>query len=417
MTYSQSPESRVRELGRDAGFDLVRIARAQAMHLERARYLEWVEQGRQGEMRWITRDWVEKSADPRTVLPDARSVVSVAMAYPIQRRPNDATGRGRIARYAWGRDYHNDVGERLQRLTSSLRLAFGSEQRWYVDTGRQMDKALAVRSGLGWYGRNTNVLTERFGSFVVLGEVITTLDLRADRAIDRDCGRCRLCVAACPTGALQGDYTIDARTCISYLTIEHRGPIPIELRDAIGAWVFGCDICQDVCPPSMLPRLKSLQERRAWTREVRQAVESARSASLVPNLDATSSARYTGTGAREAVDLVWLLELSHAEYLEAFRGTAMRRAKVWMLRRNAAVALGNVGGADSARPIGRALINDEHPIVRGHAAWALARLHRRFSEIEVNTALREAMRTEGDAGVLWEIENALGQSLDSSANE
>ncbi|GAC1640108.1 MAG: tRNA epoxyqueuosine(34) reductase QueG [Chloroflexota bacterium] len=394
----------VKRLGREAGFDLVRIAHAGVMDVEGARSVRWIQQGRQGEMRWMTGDRAAAAADPSTVLACARSVISVGVAYWSGARPPEAVDRGKIARYAWGPDYHTVLGEALDRFAASLAGAFGAEYRWFVDTGPVMDKAWAARSGMGWYGRNTNILTEKFGSFVLLGEIVSSLDLPADAALDRDCGQCRLCVSACPTGALDGDYAIDARKCISYLTIELRGPIPLEYRDAIGSWVFGCDICQDVCPPTMAPYLKGADDRQAWALEVRKTL---RPDDVVLEVDYSTHQAWTGRNARKAVDLPWLLRLSHDAYVEAFRGTAIKRAKVWMLRRNAAVALGNVGSRESAADLCASLQGDEHPIVRGHAAWALGKLQRRHPGLDMRPALVAALDGENDSSVRAEIMTVL----------
>ena len=405
----------IKRLGREAGFDLVRIAAATALHQERARYLRWIEQGRQGEMRWITPDWADRSSDPGRTLPEARAVICVGLAYWKGAPPADASSSGRVARYAWGRDYHAVLGEQLQLYAAALRERFGGEHRWLVDTGPLMDKAIAARAGLGWYGKNTNLLTERFGSWVVLGEIMTTLAIEPDAPLRRDCGACRLCLLACPTGALGPDYSIDSRKCISYLTIEHRGAIAPELRPSMGSWVFGCDICQDVCPPAMQPYLRTPSQRRAWARGVRRQIgRPGRETSDVDQTDDRDAQREPAvgnplfaTGTRPALDLTWLLQITHEEYVGAFRGTAMRRAKAWMLRRNAAVALGNVGGPGALPALARALETDEHPIVRGHSAWALGRLACRH-DVDVSNVLESALETESDASVRREIEGALG---------
>ena len=409
------PAQKVKRLGRELGFDLVRITEATQLHAERTRYLDWIEQGRHGEMRWITPEHAVRSSDPSAVLPQARSVVCLGLAYWAGARPTTGANSGKIARYAWGRDYHLVIEEKLRRMAETLGTDLGGEHRWYVDTGPLMDKALAARSGLGWYGRNTNILTERFGSFVLLGEIVTSLWLEPDPPLQRDCGACKLCVVGCPTGALGGDYTIDSRKCISYLTIEHRGAIPRALREAVGGWVFGCDVCQDICPPTMRPYLRSPAERRGWAREARRYVaQSALSDSdavAEPVVERRSEWQRSNplfsTGARASVDLLWLLELTHDEYLAAFRGSAIRRARVWMLRRNAAVALGNVGDRAAVEPLIRAMQTDEHTVVRGHAAWALGRLGRRFCLPIVEESLRAALESEQDGEVRQEIEEAL----------
>jgi epoxyqueuosine reductase len=405
---------RVKELSRAAGFQICRITSALPLHAEQARYLHWLADGRQGTMQWMTRERALSSSDPTAVLPAATSVICLGMAYWAgRRRPSDPL-MGKIARYAWGADYHAVMGERLEQLASELQFEFGGEHRWYVDTGPMMDKALAARSGLGWYGKNTNILTEQFGSFVLLGEIITTLDLPPDRPLEKGCGACRLCAVACPTGALGPDYAIDANKCISYLTIEHRGVIPIELRAAIGTWVFGCDICQDVCPPTMEPYLQSTGERAEWAKEVRQIL--AQTPAQMPERaysepEETRKPSLSGPlfpdGIRQEYDLTWLLTLTHEQYLEAFRGTAIRRAKVWMLRRNAAVALGNAGGESCVAPLFNAMNRDDHPIVRGHAAWALGRIRSRLGSEAARKALELALSSEIDEQVLREIKAAL----------
>ncbi|MGI8826270.1 MAG: tRNA epoxyqueuosine(34) reductase QueG [Chloroflexota bacterium] len=403
----------VKRLGKEAGFDLVRIGSAAPLYVEGERYLAWVDEGRQGDMGWITAERARRSSIPGATLPDAHSIISVALAYGRRDRPGDARDRGRIARYAWGRDYHQELGQRLTTFAASLEAAFGGNHRWFVDTGPLMDKALAARSGLGWYGKNTNVLTEHFGSYVMLGEIVTTLHLTPDVSLNRDCGSCSLCVTACPTGALGPAYAIDARKCISYLTIEHRGAIPFEYRDAIGAWVFGCDICQDVCPPAVRPYVTGQQDTRRWQREVRAHIRAAHGKTDVStpyqgsDVEDAGNAAFKGTGAREAVDLFWLLSLSHAQYLDAFRGTAIRRAKVWMLRRNAAVALGNVGSEEAIAPLFTSLQNDDHPLVRGHAAWALGKLAHRIGDPDIRMDLERTLEAEADDGARFEITTAL----------
>lgn len=401
----------VKQLAKEVGFAATGIARATALEEERGRYLAWLSEGRQGDMSWMTPERAERSADPSRVLSGARSVISVGVPYwsgPRSTHPDT----GLVARYAWGADYHGVLGEMLSSLAGRLDEGCGGEHRWYVDTGPAMDKALAARSGIGWYGKNTNILTPRFGSFVVLGEILTTLDLDPDAPSTGTCGSCRLCLEACPTGALGPEYSIDSRKCISYLTIEHRGPIPLELRSAMGAWVFGCDICQDVCPPTMQSVLGK-NERGPWARAVRQIVQEGRVGRAGSTTHAFGQAEPAGKSPlakqppNASLDLLWLLSLSHDEYLEAFRGTAIRRAKVWMLRRNAAIALGNVGGELHVPALVAALRQDSHPIVRGHSAWALGRLAAREGLTGVARELHCALETESEAVVVDEIHAAV----------
>ncbi len=400
---------RVKQLGREAGFDLVRIAPASDMHVERARYLAWIKDGRQAEMSWITAERAQRATSPTTVFPEARAVISVALGYWGGHRPRSSSTDGKIARYAWGLDYHRVMGDRLELFAGALHEEFGEHHRWYVDTGPTMDRAFAARSGLGFYGKNTNVLSEELGSFVLLGEILTSLELAADEPLGKDCGSCRLCIRACPTGALGPEYTIDSRRCISYLTIEHRGPIPRELRGAMGRWVFGCDICQDVCPPTMEKYLDGATERRAWAREVRAQLRTGEAIDSELgdfHTDSTAVNPLFIQDVRPHVDLLWLLSLTHDEYLDAFRGTAIRRAKVWMLRRNAAVALGNVADKACLPALIVAMQTDEHPVVRGHAAWALGQIGVRQHEPDLVQHLQTALQREDDSTVRDEIAGA-----------
>lgn len=411
---SQSDAKRIKYLAKQVGFDLCRITSATPLHTERAQYLQWLADGRQAGMQWMTPERAGRSADVATALPGAASVICVGMQYWSGWRQPTGELAGQVARYAWGADYHTVLGDRLDQLVSALRAGFGGDHRWFVDTGPMMDKALAARSGLGWYGKNTNILTEEFGSFVLLGELITTLELSPDEVLRKDCGSCRLCAVACPTGALGPDYQIDANKCISYLTIEHRDAIPVELRPAVGTWVFGCDICQDVCPPTMKPYLSSKALRTQWVNEVRHVL----SKSLAPSADsaqthASDSVKPVAmgplfpAGTTQSLDLLQLLRLSHDQYLQSFRGTAIRRAKVWMLRRNAAIALGNSGDAKCVTALAQSLQHDEHPIVRGHAAWALGQIGLRHTEQTAWASLDQALLEEHDASVVSEIVLAL----------
>lgn len=408
---------RVKALARECGFDLVRITSAADMSVERRRYLDWIAAGGQADMSWITPERAERSSCPQSMLVEARAVISVAMSYWAGDKPPAEPARGRIARYAWGEDYHRILTERLGRLTDGLSAEFGGAHRSFVDTGPAMDKAFAARAGIGWYGKNTNILTERFGSFVLLGEVITSLPLSPDPMLERSCGSCRLCQVACPTGALDTAYTIESRRCISYLTIEHRGSIPHELRPLMSDWVFGCDICQDVCPPTREPHFGSPADRLAWVAEVRELISRrpnaivAREPALGSSAPRMENHPLFPREARSSVDLCWLLRLTHEDYVEAFRGTAIKRAKVWMLRRNAAIALGNVGDGEVIPLLATALAEDVHPLVRGHAAWAIGAVGRRTAGVAAAETLRNALALEPDEGVRSEINLALAHCV------
>jgi len=372
----------VRREAREAGFDLCGFAAAAPFLREGRALLDWVAHGYHGEMEYMARN-APRSADPQRAVPDARSLVVVGLYYgghgdgpaalePAQAR--DAGPRGRVSRYAWGDDYHAVMAPRLRRLADYLVRRGARVARYYVDTGPVIDRAAAKRAGIGWCGKNTLIITRTgHGSWVFLGEVLTDLPLSPAEPDDGDCGRCRLCLDACPTGAIIAPYVVDARRCISYLTIEHRGPIPRDLRVAIGDHIFGCDICQAVCPHNA----KTLREAHP------------------------EFAPRPGTG--RSPDLVTLLNISEAEFHRRFHHSPITRAKRRGLRRNAAVALGNAGDPATVPALLRALADEEDTIVRGHAAWALGRIGTR----EARDGLAHRLTGERDAWVREEITLAL----------
>jgi epoxyqueuosine reductase len=261
MTQAQQVKTKAREL--DCTF--VGIATAAELQEEGRHLGLWLERGFHASMQWMS-ERREKRTNLQAVLPGARSVVSVALNYYSPVAHASDPGTGKISRYAWGDDYHDVLGTRLKQLQDWMTREFpGSRNLWYVDTGPVMEKAWAQRAGIGWIGKHTNVITREQGSWVFLGEVFTTLDLDPDPPETDHCGTCTLCIEACPTGAIVEPYVLDAGRCISYLTIEHRGPLPESLTPKFEQWIFGCDICQDVCPwnqkfataarePAFLPR-------------------------------------------------------------------------------------------------------------------------------------------------------------------
>jgi epoxyqueuosine reductase len=263
--------------------------------------------------------------------------------YPGEFPPAEA-GRGRMSRYAWGTDYHNVILGELRRLAQWIdsqiekRLTY----RAYVDTGPLLERELARQSGLGWIGKNTNLIHPKKGSYFFLGELLLDLELEPDAPFADDrCGSCTACLEACPTGALVAPRTLDARRCISYLTIEHRGAMPEEMRPRIGDWVFGCDVCQEVCPWN-----------RRFARPAREPAFSPVHATL---------------------DLVEMLALDETKFRSRFRETPLWRTRRAGLLRNAAVVLGNLGDPTAVPALERAL-SDPEPLVAEHAAWALSRL-------------------------------------------
>jgi len=379
-TDPQELTDRVVETALELGFDHCAVAAIgdlpAAVRLE-----EWLSRGMHGSMHWMARN-PERRADPRRVLEHARSVIMVALNYytdySVAKRP-DLAG---ISRYAWGREYHTAVGERLEALGQRVgHWLPNCNSRWYVDTGPVLEKAWAEHAGIGWIGKHTNLITQDRGSWLFLGALLVDFPLAAASPhLDR-CGTCERCIGACPTGAIVAPYVLDARRCISYLTIENRGPIPEEFRRSMGNRVFGCDDCQDVCP---------------WNRFA---------------LPSRLAAEFSPRGDMQAVRLEDLLGLSDEEFKQRFRGSPVLRAKRSGLARNAAVALGNSGDPTAVPALRRALGDDE-PLVRCHAAWALGEID---SE-EATLALEICLETELHEEVLTEASRALRRRRDGRSD-
>ena len=299
----------IKRHARDLGFTHVGIARAEDLAPEGELLREWLDRGYHAGMKWMTRD-PERRSDPREVLPGARSVVAVAMNYYSPEQHAAGPDQGKISRYAWGDDYHDILEKRLFQLEEQMHALLPDAQtRRYADTGPVMDKAWAVRAGIGWLGKHSNVITRDRGSWVFLGEILTTAQLEYDRPIADFCGTCTACIEACPTDAIVEPYVVDANRCISYLTIEHRGEhIPGASRWDFHNWVFGCDICQDVCP---------------WNSFAVQTAENGfapREGNLRP-------------------DLHELAEIEDSAFRERFRKSPVKRCKPSGMRRNARTVL------------------------------------------------------------------------------
>jgi len=334
---------------------------------------QWLADGNAAGMAYIERG-LAKRLDPCVVMPAARSVISVGYRYlPPPLPPVDWQRelRGRIAAYAFGTDYHLIIEAKLRELAAALLdLRPGAMARHYVDTGPVLEREWAAAGGVGWFGKNTNILHTEDGSYFFLGELLTDLDLEPDAPVPDHCGTCTRCLDLCPTAALKPGYGLDARLCISYLTIEHRGAIPLALRSQLGNWIFGCDVCQEVCP---------------WNEKLVRRRGAPDADALLPFLPD-------------------LLSLTADAFQRRFRGSAIRRAKRDGLVRNVAVALGNSGNPAAVAPLASALHSDPSPVVRGHAAWALGAIGGRAAA----AALDVGRRIEADASVCAEIEAALG---------
>ena len=265
MTTADRIKLRALELG----FTKVGIARCEPLVDEGKRLSEWLGYGYHASMSWMERD-TEKRIDPSKIVPGATSVISVALNYYTPNKHSEEPGMGKISRYAWGDDYHQVMTVRLKQFWNWLVEQFpGIEGRYYVDTGPVMEKVWAQRAGLGWIGKHTNLITDDFGSWVFLGEIISTLEAEPDQPGTDHCGTCTLCIEACPTAAIVQPYLVDSNRCISYLTIEHRGSIDHSEARQFDGWIYGCDICQDVCPWNQkfaTPGRDSAFEPREWNR-------------------------------------------------------------------------------------------------------------------------------------------------------
>jgi len=354
----------IRQRARELGFDDCRFTHAKTP-ASANRFQDWLADKRHGEMAWLERT-APKRIEPQHVLPAARSVICLAINYwtkdegretkaadftrRANARPSTLDSRPStplIARYARFNDYHDVLGAQLKQLTSFVDQLGGAETRslWYVDTGPLLERDLAQRAGLGFVGKHTNLISRKFGNWLLLAEIITTLELEPDTPEQNHCGKCARCLTACPTNAITAPFQLDARRCISYLTIELKGSIPVELRPAIGNRIFGCDDCLAVCPWNRFAQQGSMMKTHA-RRELAE------------------------------LDLLELLQLDEAGFKSRFAGTPVLRTKRRGLLRNVCVALGNVGDA-SVLPHLQKAAHDPEPLIAEHAHWAIAQIESR----------------------------------------
>jgi epoxyqueuosine reductase len=345
-----------------------------------ARLDEWLAAGYAGQMHYLA-DRREACGDPNRVLDGAQSIIMLAMNYRTATPTAPDTWQGRVSRYAWGEaDYHDLIRQRLNQLAESLRdRAPRARVRGVVDTAPLLEREFAQLAGLGWIGKNTLLLNRDEGSWFFLAALLADIELIYDAPHETDhCGTCTACLDACPTSAFPQPYVLDASRCISYLTIELRDAVPAELRPAMGEWVFGCDVCQDICP---------------WN----SRAPLSRQAEFTPRADSNP------------LDLTALFDLDEAAFRERFRRTPLWRPRRRGLLRNAAIVLGNRPTPSAIPALIRGL-NDEESLVRGACAWALGRHH----EIVAAAALRIRQSIEVDQAVLREIDAALGDAIDSA---
>ncbi|MST01180.1 MAG: tRNA epoxyqueuosine(34) reductase QueG [Pedosphaera sp.] len=342
----------IAQRARELGFDDCRVTTA-APPPHAAEFEQWLAQRNHGEMEYLARN-AHKRVDPQLVLAEAKSLITLAVSYENADSETHGAGnaagdspRGVVARYARRADYHDVIGERLKQLTECVNQlgGHGTRSLWYVDTGPFLERDLAQRAGLGFVGKHTNLISRRLGNWIFLAEIITTLELPPDASEKNRCGTCTRCITACPTQAITAPFQLDARRCISYLTIELKGAIPIEFRAALGNRIYGCDDCLAACPWNKFARVGNMMKGHARTDLVQP-------------------------------DLLELLALDDAGFKARFAGTPILRTKRRGLLRNVCVALGNVGDAGALGALEKAAADPE-PLITEHARWALEQIRRR----------------------------------------
>ncbi len=326
------------------GFDAVGFAAAELSPETRAEFAEYIAGGLHGDMGWLAAN-AKRRSDPQTLWPEARSAILLGLNYGPDADPLAILNRrneGAISVYAKGRDYHLVIAKKLKALARFVQDRFGGEIKIFVDTAPVMEKPLAQQAGIGWQGKHTNLVSRQFGSWLFLAEILTTLSLEPDTPEQDHCGSCQACLDICPTRAFIAPYRIDARRCISYLTIEHKGPIPREFRAAMGNRIYGCDDCLAICP---------------WNKYA----------------SPTHEGEFSPRAELTAPQLIELAKLDDAAFRTLFAGTAIKRTGRDRFVRNVLVALGNSGDG-KATEIAVELLSDTSPLVRGMAVWALSRL-------------------------------------------
>jgi len=341
-------EEQVKAWAAEIGFSDCRIAQAkEATHADLFR--EWIAEGKHGDMAWMEKT-PERRCDPREVLPGCRSVICLALNYYPGRNPfpEGHPGGYRIARYSWNNDYHDLIWAKLKSFDEKLQ-TLGGTQRYYVDTGPVLERDFANDAGLGWNGKSTVQIHKRLGAWFFLAELLTTLDLRPDAPFGDHCGKCTRCMVACPTQAITAPRRVDARRCVSYLTIENKGAIPEEFRKAIGDRIYGCDDCLDACPWNRFAQ----ESREIWF-HARKEVFSHK--------------------------LRDFLSLDEDGFRTVFAKSPIKRIKRARFLRNVCVALGNTGTAEDLMALERSLINETEPLILEHAQWAIGQIRCRLGD-------------------------------------
>lgn len=363
----------IRARAREEGFDIVRFASADSAPYAAQRLGDFLAQGHHGTMDWMARE-PSRRADPKTLWPEARSVIVLGTNYGPEADPLQKPSRrrsGNISVYAQGDDYHDVLKGSLKRIASFMHQKLKADVKVFIDTAPVMEKPLAQRAGLGWQGKHTNLVSREFGSWLFIGSIFTTLDLPPDDAETDHCGQCHRCLDACPTDAFTAPYKLDARRCISYLTIEHKGHIPLEFRAPMGNRIYGCDDCLAVCP---------------WNKFAQVAQET----------------KFHARAELQDPALVELARLDDEQFRALFRRSPVKRTGRDRFVRNVLIAIGNSGDATLSADA-EYLLKDGSPLVRAMAVWALARL----APVQTRQIAAAHMAVETDADVLNEWRNAI----------
>ncbi|MGB1547318.1 MAG: tRNA epoxyqueuosine(34) reductase QueG [Alphaproteobacteria bacterium] len=371
MRASETSGESIRTKAKALGFDAVGFLAAETDAELRQNLGHFLEKGYHGDMAWLAKS-LARRADPHVLWPEAKSIIVLGMNYaPAEESLSllESTNLGNVSVYARGEDYHKTIKKRLKQLAGWIATAFACEVKVFVDTAPLMEKPLAEKGGIGWQGKHTNLVSRRYGSWLFLGEILTTLDLPPDAPEKDHCGDCHACLDVCPTQAFPKPYVLDARRCISYLTIEHKGVIPREFREPMGNRIYGCDDCLAVCP---------------WNKFAEQTKEYA----------------FQPRAELRAPELTELLGLDDAAFRARFAGSAIKRIGHPRFLRNVLIALGNSGDSRALPAVERRLA-DPAPLVRGMAVWALQRLMdaKSFAHLRAQYAPSE---TDGDVGAEWD---------------
>ena len=377
-TQMSKLKEQVVEKAKSIGFDLVKFTTAEPFTRDEKAALDRIDMGFMDGLPWYTKERVKKANKPKLLMENCESIISLGISYytPITQKPQNLL-TGKISKYALGSDYHKVIKKKLKLLVKFISEIHSEQEittRIFVDDGPMNDRAAAEKSGLGWFGKNTNILTSSHGSWIFLAQILTNIKFDPDTVSKKTCGACKICIDDCPTNAIVAPYVIDNTKCISFLTIELKGVIPIKLRPLIGTWIFGCDICQDVCP-------------------VNRKIQPSQTSEFQPRKDFIAPA------------LLPLLDLNEISFNELFNDHPIKRTKLTGLKRNVCVALGNIKNPQAIEKLAKTLIESD-PIVKQHAAWAIGQIGGPISLAK----LQGAMRNEKNPDVINEIKSAMIQT-------